>query len=182
MNRLVRLAVAAGMALGAVLVAGTPAGAATPETVNTTLNQSLIGIRQCGLKVNSVVQGTLVQHTFVRSGTVMQQTTASVVSTLTNPRNGKVVHVDSAGPDFFTPDGVVNRDGTVTFTDVLTGRDIRVYTSHSDVLLRDVGYLSIVTTTDADGNILSEQVTTHGPHGFAGDFDAYCGAITAAIG
>jgi hypothetical protein len=182
MNRLVRLAVAAGMALGAVLVAGTPAEAATPEIVHTTLDQSLIGIKQCGLKVNSVVQGTMTTQTFVRSGTVVQQVTASVVSTLTNPRNGKVVHVDNAGPDFFTTDGVVNRDGTITFTDVLTGRDIRVYTSHSDVLLRDVGYLAIVTVTNADKQVLSVQVTTHGPHGFAGDFDAYCNAITAAIG
>jgi hypothetical protein len=101
---------------------------------------------------------------------------------LTNPANGKVVHVDSAGPDTFTPDGVVNPDGTVTFTDVLTGRDIRVYTSHSNVLLQDVGYLSIVTVTDENGDVLSEEMTTHGPHGFAGDFTAYCDAITAAIG
>jgi hypothetical protein len=183
MNRVVRVAVAAGvMALGAVLVPGAPAVAAAPEISHTRLDLSLIGIDQCGITVNSVVQGTLIQQTFVRSGTVVQRTIASVVSTLTNPANGKVVHVDSAGPDTFTPDGVANPDGTITFTDVLTGRDIRVYTSHNKVLLRDVGYLAIVTTTNANGDVLSEQVTTHGPHGFAGDFDAYCNAITAAIG
>jgi hypothetical protein len=183
MNRVVRLAVAGVMALGAVLVPGMPAQAATPEIQHTKLNLTLTGIDQCGITVNSVVQGTLIQQAFVRkSGTVVLRTIASVTSTLTNPANNKVVHVDSAGPDTFTPDGVENPDGTFTFTDTLTGRDIRIYTSHSNVLLRDAGYLSIVTVTNADGDVLSEQVTMHGPHGFAGDFDAMCDAITAAIG
>jgi hypothetical protein len=182
MIRAVRLAVAAGaIALGAVWVPGTAAAAAAPEIVHSRLDLSLTGIDECGFTVNSVIQGSLTQQTFVRSGTVVQQTLASVVSTLTNTANGKVVHVDSAGRDSYTPDGVVNPDGTITFTDVLTGRDIRIYTSHSNVLLQDVGYLSIVTTTDADGDVISEQITTHGPHAFAGDFTAYCNAITAAI-
>jgi hypothetical protein len=59
---------------------------------------------------------------------------------------------------------------------------VRIYTSHSDVLVKDVGYLSIVDTVDAQGNLLSEQVIEHGPHPFAGDFTVYCNAITSAIG
>ena len=50
------------------------------------------------------------------------------------------------------------------------------------VLLKDVGYLAIVDTVDADGNLVSQELVTHGPHQFAGDFDVYCDAITAAIG
>ena len=59
---------------------------------------------------------------------------------------------------------------------------VRIYTSHSDVLVKDVGYLSIVDTVDAEGNLLSEQVIEHGPHPFAGDFAVYCNAIASAIG
>ena len=183
MNRAVRLAVGAVVALGAVLVPGAPAGAATPEIDHTRLDLTLTGINECGITVNSVVQGTFTQQTFFTSGGVVLRTTGTVTSTLTNPANGKVVHVDSAGQDTFTnPDGVVNRDGTITFSDTLTGRDIRVYTSHSDVLLQDVGYLSMVTLISADGAVLSDRIITHAPHGFAGDFKAYCNAITAAIG
>jgi hypothetical protein len=77
---------------------------------------------------------------------------------------------------------VVNPDGTVTFTDTLTGMTVRVSTSHSNTLLKDVGFLSIVDTVDAQGNLLSEQVIEHGPHPFSGDFTVFCNAIAAAIG
>jgi hypothetical protein len=143
----------------------------------------LTNIDQCGFRVNSVVQGTdTFQIFFDRSGNVALQDVSHVVSTLTNVANGKVVYVDNASRDAFTPDGVVNRDGTITFTDTLTGMPIRVYTSHSSTLVKDVGYLSLVSTFDAQGNFLNEQVIEHGPHPFAGDFAVYCHAIASAIG
>ena len=77
---------------------------------------------------------------------------------------------------------MVNPDGTTTFTDTLTGMPVRVYTSHSSTLLKDSGFMSIVTTVDAQGNLLSQQVTEHGPHPFAGDFTVFCNAIASAIG
>jgi hypothetical protein len=77
---------------------------------------------------------------------------------------------------------VVNPDGTITFTDTLTGMPLRVYTSHSSTLVKDVGFLSMVATFDAQGNFLSEQVIEHGPHPFAGDFTVFCDAIASAIG
>jgi hypothetical protein len=49
-------------------------------------------------------------------------------------------------------------------------------------LLKDAGFLSMVTTTDSQGNFLSQQVIEHGPHPFAGDFTVFCDAITSAIG
>ena len=132
--------------------------------------------------MNSVVQGTLTEQDSVdRSGNVEIQQASHVVSTLTNVANGKVVHVDNASRDAFTPDGVVNPDGTITFTDTLTGMPIRIYTSHSESC-EGRGYLSVVTTVDAEGNFLSEQVIEHGPHPFAGDFTVNCNAIAAAIG
>jgi hypothetical protein len=151
--------------------------------VHTKVNVSLTHIDQCGFTVDSVVHGTATSQTFVdASGNVTIQNEAHVVSTLTNVANGKMVNVSGSGRDRFTPDGVVNPNGTITSTDTLTGIDARVYTSHSDTLVKDAGFFSIVTTTDAQGNILSQRVTEHGPHPFGGDFTVLCNAIASAIG
>jgi len=186
MNRTQRTALR--LSLGAAAVAITtlmaaPAGAAAPQVIHTKVNVSFSNIDQCGLTVNSVVRGTDTFQIFVdRSGNVRMQDVSHVVSTLTNVANGKVVYVESSGRNAFTPDGVVNPDGTTTFTDTFGGMDQRVYTDHSSVLVKDTGYLSTVDTVDSQGNLVSEQVIVHGPHQFAGDFDVYCNAITAAIG
>jgi hypothetical protein len=170
-------------ALAITILAAAPAGATTPQVTHTKINLSFPNIDQCGFTVNSVVQGTATTQVRVdRAGNVTMKNVSHVVSTLTNVANGNVVHVSNAGRDAFTPDGVVNPDGTITFTDTLTGMPIRIYTSHSNTLVKDVGYLSMVTTVDSQGNFLSEQVTQHGPHPFAGDFTVYCDAIAAAIG
>jgi len=169
--------------IAAACVGGASAGAATPQVDHMKINLLLTDIDQCGFTVNSVVRGTLTFQTFVgASGNVTMQYEAHVVSTLTNVANGKVVHVSASGRDRFTPDGVPNSDGTSTFTDTLTGIDQRVYTSHSNTLLKDSVFLSIVDTVDAQGNLLNEQVIIHGPHQFAGNFAAYCDAIGTAIG
>lgn len=171
------------MTLVAGAVAGAPAGAATPQVVHTKVDVSLPGIDVCGFTVDSVVQGTDTFEIFVdRSGNVSIQDLSHVVSTLTNTANGKVVHVEGAGRDAFQPDPVVNRDGTITATDTLTGMDLRIYTSHSSTLVKDAGFLSMVTTFDDQFNVVSEQVIVHGPHQFAGDFTVMCDAIASAIG
>jgi hypothetical protein len=183
MKRVVQVVALTGlMTLVAGLVAAAPAGAATPQVVHTKVNVSLPGIDVCGFTVNSVIQGTDTTKTFFdKSGNVAIQDESHVVSTLTNVKNGKVVHVASAGRDAFTPEGVVNPNGTITFTDTLTGM-LRIYTSHSSTLVKDAGFLSMVHTVDSQGNLLSEQVTEHGPHPFAGDQTVMCDAIAAAIG
>jgi hypothetical protein len=150
---------------------------------HTRVNLSLTNIDQCGLTVNSVVQGTdTFKVYFDRAGNMLFQDTSHVVSTLTNVKNGKVVYVDNASRDAFGGPGVDNPDGTITFTDTLTGMPVRIYTSHSSTLVKDVGYLAILTTVDADGNFLSQELVARGPHPFAGDFEVYCNAILAAIG
>ena len=58
---------------------------------------------------------------------------------------------------FWSCCGAVNPHGTITFTDTLTGMPVRIYTSHSNTLVRDVGYLSIVDTVDSQGNRLSQR-------------------------
>jgi len=150
---------------------------------HTQVNVSLPGIDVCGFTVDSVVQGTdTFQVRVDESGNVSIQDLSHVVSTLTNEANGKVVHVANAGRDAFQPSPVVNPDGTITSTDTLTGMPVRIYTSHSNTLVKDVGFLSFVDTFDAQGNFLSEQVIEHGPHPFGGDFTVFCDAIAAAIG
>jgi len=110
------------MTLVAGWVAEAPAGAATPQVVHTKVNVSLTNIDQCGFTVNSVIQGTDTTQVFLdRSGNVAVQDVSHVVSSLTNQANGKVVYVDNARRDAFTPSGVVDPDGTITFTDTLTG-------------------------------------------------------------
>jgi hypothetical protein len=166
-------------------LAGAPAGAATPPQVShERVDVSLPGIDVCGFTVDSVVQGT---HTFQvffdRFGNPSTiQDESHVVSTLTNEANGKVVYVENASRDRFDAAPVLNPDGTMTFTDTLTGMPIRIYTSHSSILVRDVGFFSFVATFDSAGNFLSEQVIVHGPHEFLGDFTVFCDAITSAIG
>jgi hypothetical protein len=184
MKRVVQIAALTGlMTLVAGWLAGAPAGAAAPQVSHTKVSVSLPGIDVCGFTVDSVVQGTDTFQVFVdRLGNVSIQDLSHVVSTLTNQANGKVVHVANAGRDAFQPDPVVNPDGTITSTDTLTGMPVRVYTAHSDTLVKDVGYFSFVDTFDAQGNFLSEQVIAHGQHPFGGDFTVFCDAIASAIG
>ena len=159
-----------------------PAGAATPQFFHMQINQSF-RFNQCGFTIDSTVRGTFTSEVFVsRSGVTIENDESHVVSTLTNVASHKVVYVAGVGLDRFTPDPVVNPDGTMTFTDMLTGSPERVYTSHSNVLVKDVGFLSIVDTLDSDGNLISEQVTVHGVHQVSGPDDVYCAAIASAIG
>ena len=151
------------MTLVAGWLAAAPAGAATPTVVHTKVNVSFTGIDHCGFTVDSVVQGTSTVHVFTdQSGNMTEQDTASVVSTLTNEANGKVVHVAGSGRDRFTLSPVANPDGTFTYRH-LTGIDMRVYTSHSDTLVKDAGFLSIVDTFDSQGNFQRAGIE-HGQH------------------
>jgi hypothetical protein len=184
MKRVVQVVALTGlMTLVSGWIAAAPAGAAAPQVSHTKVNVSLTGIDVCGFTVDSVVRGTDTFQVFVdKLGNVSIQDLSHVVSTLTNEANGKVVYVSNAGRDAFQPDPVINRDGTITATDTLTGMDVRVYTTHSSTLVKDVGFLSMVATFDAQGNFLSEQVIEHGMHQFAGDFTVFCNAIASAIG
>ena len=82
----------------------------------------------------------------------------------------------------YTPNGVVNPAGTITSGRYPHRDGPAGYTSHSNTLVQDGGFFSIVTTTDSRGNVLSEQVIQHGPHPFGSDFTVLCDAIASAIG
>jgi len=169
------------MTLSAGWAAEAPAVGATTQVFHTQVNVSLTNIRVCGFKVDSVIQGTdTFELFFDAAGNVSVQDISHVVSTLTNRANGKVVYVDNASRDSL-PAPVVNADGSITVTDTLTGSPERVYTSHSDVLVKDVGFVSLVDTVDAQGNLLSHQVIVHGVNQVAGEDKVFCAAIASAI-
>jgi len=167
------------LALGAVVEA--PAVAAPTQAVHTQVNVSLVNIRVCGFKVDSLVQGTDSFQLFTdAAGNVSVQDESHVTSTLTSRTNGKVVYVDNASRDSL-PAPVVNADGTITVTDTLTGSPERVYTSHSNVLVKDVGFISLIDTISAHGKLLDEQVIVHGVHQASGEDAVFCAAIASAI-
>jgi streptogramin lyase len=184
MKRMVQVVALTGLTtLAAGWLAGAPAGAATPQVTHTQVSVSFTSIDVCGFTVDSVVQGTDTFEVFFdQSGNVSSmQDQSHAVSTLRNEANGKVVYVEQSGRDN-TTSPVVNPDGTVTFTDTLTGMDTRIYTSHSNTLVKDAGFLSFAATFDSQGNLLSVQVIEHGQHPYAGDTTVMCDAIASAIG
>ena len=117
---------------------------------------------ECAARGSGVSGTNTLKVSFDKSGNASFQSEGHVVSTLTNVANGKVVHVDSAGRDAFSDAGVVHPDGTITFTGTLTGRDVRIYTSHRNVFLKDAGFLAILDTVDPQGNFLSRELVAHG--------------------
>jgi len=71
---------------------------------------------------------------------------------LKNVANGKLVYVEGSSRDRFQLDPVVNRDGTITQGDTLTGdRQPGLHLS-SQVLVKDSGFTSIRSTFDSQGN------------------------------
>ena len=180
-NRMRVLAASGLVSLGAFLAQGTAAATTPPQAHHFEI--SLPGIDVCGFPMDSVVQGADTFRMVVdRSGNVSFQDTSHVLSTLTDEASGKVVYVEGSARDAWQEDPVVRPDGTITATDTLTGSPERVYTDHSDVLVKDVGLVSIVDSFDSDGNVIGEQVIVHGVHQVSGPDAAFCAAITAAIG
>lgn len=181
MNRNLGVVVATVLLSAVVGVAGEGAAAAdSPSPVRVHVSYS--GIDQCGFTVDSVVTGTDTARAFFdQAGNLWIQDESHIVSALTNEANGKVVYVDSAARDLFQPEPVLNPDGTITTTDILTGSPERVYSAHSDVLVRDVGLVSILDTFDSSGDLIGATVTVHGVHQVSGPDAAFCAAITSAI-
>ena len=107
---------------------------------------------------------------------------ASVMSTYTNPDNGKSVVVSSAG----TVTGIAIIDeqaNTITFVTTYKGLPEKIQTAHGRVLTRDAGIISFRDTFDlTTGDFLGTEVTINGPHPEAdADFALFCDVITGAL-
>ena len=145
MKRVVQVVALSGlMTLVAGWLAAAPAGAAAPQVTHTKVNVTLTGIDVCGFTVDSVVQGTDTFKVFFdRFGNVSIQDVSHVVSTLTNEANGKVVHVEPQAGMRSSPTRWSTGTAPSPLTDTLTGIPLRIYTSHSNTLVKDVGFISM---------------------------------------
>jgi hypothetical protein len=107
---------------------------------------------------------------------------ASVMSTYTNPDNGKSVVVSSAGT--VTGTAIIDEQAnTITFVTTYKGLPEKIQTGHGRVLTRDAGIISFRDTFDlTTGDFLGTEVTMRGPHPEAdADFALFCDVVTAAL-
>src|SRR4051794_38802039 len=106
------------LTLGAGLLAAAPAAAATPPQVSHQRLNDSFSTNVCGFTVNNVIKGIVIFKTTVdAAGIASYQSEAHVVQMMTNPVNDKVVYLDNSSRDAFSDGGVLNPDGTTTFTD-----------------------------------------------------------------
>lgn len=106
----------------------------------------------------------------------------SLMSTFTNPDNGKAVVVSSAGT--LTGTFVIDQQAnTITFVTTYKGLPEKIQTAHGRVLTRDAGVISFRDTVDlTTGEFLGSVVIIKGPHPEAdADFALFCEVITAAL-
>jgi len=168
-----------------VLVLGSAAGAKPPQVFHTQISDTFTIENFCGFTVDVVSEGTDTFEVFFdRFGNVSRiQDENHFVATITNEANGKVVYLEVSNR-FSQPAPVVNANGTITFTPTYTGLPEHIYTSHSDTLVKDVGFITFVTTFDSEGMFISQVIEIeHGPHPEAdSDGTLFCAAITSAIG
>jgi hypothetical protein len=161
--------------LFAFAVALLPAGAAgaSPEIDHGRIDETEVGVEDfCGFTVDIQTRGT-----FTTQLAFNFQAEVHVVQTITNEANGHVVYLGTS--DRQLVGGLVD-NGDGTFTQVITfdGMNARIYTDHSNVLMRVAGFVSITVTVDADDNVIDHVLVTHGQYD---DRDS-CEVIASAIG
>jgi hypothetical protein len=172
MRTAMRFVVTTLFALAASFLPARVAGA-SPEIDHARIDGAEVGVEDfCGLTVDIMSKGTVT--TWLADGF---QAEIHVLQTITNEANGHVVYVETSNRQR-VDDPVDNGDGT--FTQVLTfdGMNARIYTDHSNVLMRVAGFVSIAFTVDGDDNQIDEVVVTHGQYD---DRDS-CEVIVSAIG
>jgi hypothetical protein len=110
--------------------------------------------------------------------------TSSVMTTFTNPENGKSVVVSSAG-QISGPAPIVDEEaGTITFLTSFKGLPEKIQTANGRVLLRDAGIITFADTFDLEtGEFISSEITVNkGPHPEAdSDFALFCEVISEAL-
>src|SRR5262245_20413832 len=150
------------------------AAAASPEIDHGRFDETEVGVDFCGLTVDIQSRGTFTTWLADPGGFRAE---VHDVQTITNEANGHVVYVESSNRQWYG-DSVDNGDGTFTQVITFNGMNARIYTDHSNVLLRVVGLVSVTVTVDADDNEIDHVLVTHGQYE---DRDS-CEAIVAAIG
>jgi hypothetical protein len=132
--------------------------------------------------------GEVVTITFDVRGTVHADdgldvfVTAHGTQTFTAESTGQSVILHFA--QRFVSHGVENSDGTVSFTDTVTGLPEQFRTPNGGVITLDAGLITFEGTLDASGEFVEQHiVVVHGPHPAAeSDFELFCQLIPEALG
>jgi hypothetical protein len=149
------------------------AAAASPEIDHARIDETEVGVEDfCGFTVDIQSRGT-----FTTQLADSFQAEVHVVQTITNEANGHAVYVETSDRQWYGG-SVGNGDGTFTQVITFDGMNARIYTDHSNVLMRVVGFVSVAVTVDADDNVIDHVLVTHGQYD---DRDS-CDVIVRAIG
>jgi len=127
----------------ALAVSLLPAGAAlaSPEIHHGGIDETEVGVEDfCGLTVDIRSEGTVT----TQDAEAYFQAELHVVQTITNEANGHVVYVEVSNRQRY--DDSDNGDGTFTQVIRFDGVNTRIYTDHSNVLMRVVGSVSVTVT------------------------------------
>jgi hypothetical protein len=133
----------------------------------------------CGIPIDGVAVG--VDNFFVFADDSFRDT-SSIMTTFTNPENGKSVLVSNAGQ--VTGTAIVDEEaGTITFVTTFKGLPEKIQTAQGPVLLRDAGVITFIDTFDLETEeLISSDVVIKGPHPEAeSDFEAFCEVVTGAL-
>ena len=172
MRTAIRLVVTTFLALAASFLPIRVAGA-SPEIEHARIDETEIGVEDfCGLTVDIRSEGTFT----TQDAGAYFQAEVHAVQTITNEANGHVVYVEGSNRQRY--DNSDNGHGTSTLVVTFEGMNSRIYTDHSSILMRVVGFVSVTVTVDADDNVIDHVLVTHGQYD---DRDS-CDAIVAAIG
>jgi hypothetical protein len=178
-----RLAVATGVALALMAIAGAPAALAQGQQhdhfrdIFTDVDDDFC---ETGETIN--IAGNVVVNEWSAPHKGDFKSIANGTITLTNPLTG-----DTAVNRFAGPNWVVNISGDPEGDHVeevtVKGLPERWKLAHDRVLIRDAGYVVIRNTVENDEVVDQEVLVSHGPHpDLESDFELFCETLVPALG
>jgi hypothetical protein len=174
-----QLGAAAGAAL--IALAMTPAGAgAAPIVQHLPFSATNPDDNLCGIEGSSVISGRDNVQQFA-NGRLKDEGRSKYVFTATATR--KSVEINAAFQHTFGAPISVSPDGSETFVESYKGLPAQVKLPRGRMLLRDAGDVKLLTTIDADGNLVSvTPLAENGPHPIAdSDGGLLCNVVIAAL-
>jgi hypothetical protein len=133
----------------------------------------------CGSGLTVDVQVGGVQN--IHLGRESIRGTGEVRAVITNPENGNLVTVSSAG-QFHTELVAGDPGGVHTFHATFKGLAEKVQTAHGDILLRDAGVITFADTFDGPNFLGSEVIVNKGPHPDADSgFTLFCQRVVPVL-
>jgi hypothetical protein len=177
--RWLRICLPIGVALLAVMLTAARASAA-PIVQHLPFSGTNPTDNLCGIDGASVVTGLDNIQAFT-DGRLQDQGTSKYVFTAT--LTGKSVEIDTAFRHTFGAPLIVNPDGSETFVESYKGLPALIKLPNGMTLARDAGDVNLLTTIDAEGNLVSVTLLAeNGPHPIADSDGALaCDVIVPAL-